>query len=191
MVCRRRWQIFRFFVLLLAHCLSSKLFFLPKQRPAFARSLMSLLVLLSPAGHSSLLLLVYKQGKRNPKKFLLIPAGDVHATDVDPPPASELLSLVSLKYLQGNNDTCLRDSLASALESMGFVAEGQVVAADATLVGCNLDLVQRAAAVVQRVFQKANLQMKKLYNHACSVSQVSRLDAAWPIVLLIQTSDCH
>jgi GNAT superfamily N-acetyltransferase len=133
-----------------------------------------------------------KQGKRNPKKFLLIPAGDVHATDVDPPPASELLSLVSLKYLQGNNDTCLRDSLASALESMGFVAEGQVVAADATLVGCNLDLVQRAAAVVQRVFQKANLQMKKLYNHACSVSQVSRLDAAWPIVLLIQTSDgCH
>jgi hypothetical protein len=133
-----------------------------------------------------------KQGKRNPRKFLMIPAGDVHDTDVDPPPASELLSHVSLKYLQGDNDTCLRDSLASALESMGFVSEGQVVAADANLVGCNPDLVQRAAAVVQRVFQKANLQMKKLHNHACSVSQASRLDSAWPIVLIIQTSDgCH
>jgi hypothetical protein len=35
-----------------------------------------------------------KQGKRNPKKFLFIPAGDVHDTCSDPPPRITSFSLV-------------------------------------------------------------------------------------------------
>jgi hypothetical protein len=43
---------------------------------------------------------------------------------------------------------------------MGFGVEATILAADATLVGCTLNLVQRATAVVQRIFAKANLVLK-------------------------------
>ena len=131
-------------------------------------------------------------GKRNPTKFLLIPAGDVHDTDVDPPPPSEVLAHMSLTYLQGEQDTCLRDSLASALAAMGFVSEAQAVASDADLIGCNIELVQRTVALVANVFAHSNIRLKKLHSHACSVAKMAAQDAAWPILLILQTSDgCH
>ena len=133
-----------------------------------------------------------KQGKRNPRKFLFIPAGDIHDTEADPPPTTELLPHATTAYLQGNNDTCLRDSLASALATMGFALEAKIVAADASLVGSTLELVQKVAAVVQKIFAKSNLVMKKLHNHACAVGDIATLDASWPIILILQTNDgCH
>jgi hypothetical protein len=92
-------------------------------------------------------------------------------------------------YLQGDRDSCLRDSLASALAFMGFGSEAKQLAADAALVGCNLNLVQRTSALLQRLFAKSNLVMKKLYTHPCLVSDIAGQDAAWPILLILQTSD--
>jgi hypothetical protein len=128
-------------------------------------------------------------GKRNPKRYLFIPPGDVHDVETDPPPNTELLSHVTLVYLQGDQDTCLQHSMASALTAMGFEAEAKVVAADAALVGCKVTLVPRAAALIQKVFSKSNLAMKKLHNHACSVAEIAKEDASWPLILIIQTSD--
>jgi hypothetical protein len=131
-------------------------------------------------------------GKRNPKHFLFIPAGDVHDTEVDPPPQSELLSHVGVAYLQGNEDSCVRHSMASALAAMGFVSEAKVVAADTSSIGCNLALVQQTFVLVRKVFAKVNLRMKKLHNHACYVADITAEDALWPMVFIIQTSDgCH
>jgi hypothetical protein len=56
--------------------------------------------------------------------------------EADPPPATELLDVVT-KYQQGDTDSCLRDSLASALAAMGFTAEATVLASKASLLGCN------------------------------------------------------
>jgi hypothetical protein len=52
-------------------------------------------------------------GKRDPKHFLFIRAGDIHDTNLDPPPSSELLLDVHLVCLQGDEDSCLRHSMAS------------------------------------------------------------------------------
>ena len=79
--------------------------------------------------------------------------------------------------------------MASALHAMGFGAEAKVVAADETMLGCTVDLVQRAAAVVKKVFVKSHLEMKKLHSHACSVEEIGTMDATWPILLILQTSD--
>ena len=131
-------------------------------------------------------------GKRNPKKFVFVPAGDTHDTGEDPPPTTEVLTHTSVNYLQGEQDTCLRDSLASALAAMGFVVEAQMVADDAGLVGCTLELVQRAQSVIQRTFAQSNLVFKKLQNHASAVKDIADLESDWPIVLILQTSDgCH
>lgn len=129
---------------------------------------------------------------RNPKSLLFIPAGDVHDTNIDPPPATELLEHVATTYLQGDLDSCLRDSLASALASMGFVSEAKELTLDASLVGCNLDLVERTASLLQKLFVASHLRLTKLANHACSVAQIAAEDSTWPILLIIQTSDgCH
>jgi hypothetical protein len=128
-------------------------------------------------------------GKRNPKAYLFVPAGEVHDTKADPPPPSELLPHATVEYLQGNEDSCLRQSMASALHAMGFGDEAKVVASDATMLGCTVDLVPRAAAVVKKVFVKLHLEMKKLYSHACSIEQIGTQDAAWFILLILQTSD--
>ena len=131
-------------------------------------------------------------GKRNPKRFLFVPAGDVHDTTADPPPSTELIAHVAVAYLQGDQDTCLRHSMASVLAAMGFGSEAKVVAAYASLVGCKIELVRKATGLVQRVFGKSNLIMKKVFNHACSVADIAGEDASWPLVLIIQTSDgCH
>ena len=111
-------------------------------------------------------------GARNPRKLLFIPAGDVHDTNDDPPPSTDILPCVALMYLQGDRDSCLRDSLASALAFMGFGSEAKQLAADAALVGCNLNLVQQTSALLQRLFAKSNLVMKKLHTHPCLVSDV-------------------
>jgi hypothetical protein len=128
-------------------------------------------------------------GKRNPKHFLFIPAGGIHDNDLDPPPSSELLLDGPLAYLQGDEDSCLRHSMASSLAAMGFAAEAKAVAAKTSLLGCNLALVQETVLLVRALFAKANLGMKKLHAHACSIADVEAEDALWPILLIIQTSD--
>jgi hypothetical protein len=128
-------------------------------------------------------------GKRNPNSYLFIPVGDVHDADDDPPPSTELLPHVAVRYLQGNEDSCLRHSMVSALHSMGFVSEAKVLAADVTLLGCTVELVQRATNVIRKVFREVQLGMQKLHKHACSVEQIAKQDASWPIVLILQTSD--
>jgi hypothetical protein len=130
-----------------------------------------------------------KQAKRNPKKTLFIPAGDVHDTCSDPPPHDELLTSFTTTYLQGDQDTCLRDSLASALAAMGFEAEAMILADESSLVGCTVDLLQRTVALVRKTFGKANIVMKKVHSHACAVSDIETCDASWPIILIIQSSD--
>jgi hypothetical protein len=123
---------------------------------------------------------------------LFIPAGDIHDSDLDPPPSSELLLDVPLAYFQDEEDSCLRHSMASSLAAMGFAAEAKAVAAKTSLLGCNLALVQETVLLVRALFAKANLCMKKLHAHACSIADVGAEDASWPIVLIIQTSDgCH
>jgi hypothetical protein len=57
------------------------------------------------------------------------------------------------------------------------------------LVGCNLALVQDTFLLVRKLFAKANLIIKKLHKHACSVAEIASEDALWPILLIIQTSD--
>ena len=128
-------------------------------------------------------------GARKTNKYLFIPAGDVHDVGMDPPPSAELLPDYITKYQQGERDTCLRDSLASALTVVGFVAEADIIASKEELVGSTVDLVTQTIALVRRQFSKARLVMKKIYNHACSVESIAQLDSAWPIVLLLQTSD--
>jgi hypothetical protein len=129
------------------------------------------------------------EGKRNPKSFLFIPAGDAHDTDEDPPPTTELVPHVPVRYLQGNEDSCLRHSMASALDSMGFVREAGLVASNESLVGCTVELVERATVVVRKVFADAQLGMRMLHKHACSVEEMAKQDSTWPIVLILQTSD--
>ena len=128
-----------------------------------------------------------KEGARNPKQFLFIPAGDAHDTVSDPPPASELRLEARTRYLQGDKDTCLRDSLASALAAMGLDAEAKIVATDSDLVGRSLDLVSTASQSVKIHCASVNLVMKRI--HGCSISAIAQLDSAWPIILLFQTSD--
>jgi hypothetical protein len=131
-------------------------------------------------------------GKRNPKSFIFIPAGDVHDACADPPPFTELISHVPVIYLQGAEDSCLRHSMASALAAMGFSIEAKVLSDDTSLVGATVELVQRVSVVVQKLFVSSNLALKKIHNHACSVSDISTEDSSWPIILLLQTSDgCH
>lgn len=130
-----------------------------------------------------------REGKRNPKKFLFLPAGDVHDTEEDPPPPNESLPLVPVAYLQGNEDACLRLSMASALSAMGFKSEASVLASQTDLVGCRLDLIQKTSVLLPKLFLESNLCFKKVHNHACSISDIGKLDASWPIVLVIQTED--
>jgi hypothetical protein len=91
--------------------------------------------------------------------------------------------------MQGDEDSCLRHSMASALVAMGFVSEAKVVEAKTSLVGCNLALVQQTVILVRDLFVKTNLCMKKLHTHACSVTDIAAEDAWWPILLIIQTGD--
>ena len=128
-------------------------------------------------------------GKRNPKHYLYIPAGDVHDTNDDPPPTTELLLHVTVPYLQGEEDSCLRMSMASALSAMGFESEAKEVASQSALVGCRLELIQKATVLVTKVFGQSNLVLKKLHNHASSVAEIAKEDASWPILLIIQTGD--
>ena len=133
-----------------------------------------------------------RAGKRNPKKFLFVPAGDVHDTDDDPPPPTELVPLVPVAYLQGNEDSCLRLSMASALAAMGFDSEALVLASTTELVGCRLELIQKTSVLLPKLFVNSNLCLRKVHNHACSISDIGKLDASWPIVLVLQTEDgCH
>ena len=128
-------------------------------------------------------------GARKTNKYLFIPAGDVHDLGTDPPPSAELLPDYITKYQQGKLDTCLRDSLASALTAVGFGAEAEMIASKEELVGTTVDLVTRIIALVRRQFSKAQLVMKKICNHSSLVESIAQLDSAWPIVLLLQTSD--
>ena len=128
-----------------------------------------------------------KDGARNPKQFLYIPAGDSHDSVSDPPPSTEVLSEARTMYLQGDEDTCLRDSLASALSAMGLGAEAKIVAMDSELIGRSLDLVSTAAKSVKISCAAVNLVMKRV--HGCSIAAIALLDSAWPIILLFQTSD--
>jgi hypothetical protein len=63
------------------------------------------------------------------------------------------------------------------------------VAAKTSLLGCNLALVQETVLLVRDLFAKANLCMKKLHAHACSIADVGAEDTLWPVLLIIQTSD--
>jgi hypothetical protein len=130
-----------------------------------------------------------EKGKRNPNQYLFIPAGDVHSTALDPPPRVELLTHMKVEYQQGDRDSCLRCSLASALAAMGFAMEAQVLANQEALSGCNVELVQSTARAVRTIFASSNVMLNKLHNHACSVASIAAEDAAWPIVLILQTSD--
>ena len=128
-------------------------------------------------------------GGRNPNHYLLIPAGDVHDAEADPPPASELEVDVGVKYQQGSEDTCLRLSMASALAAMGFGDEAKELANDFRLAGSMTDLLRMVVEAVKTVFSSSNLVMKRINNRAFSVDDVSKEDSSWPIVLLLQTSD--
>jgi hypothetical protein len=126
--------------------------------------------------------------KRNPHCYLFIPAGDVKDTDADTSPPVEILTC-KVQYQQGVLDLCLQYSMASALAAMGFVMEAKMLADQATLSGCNVELMQCAAAVVRKVFATSNLVLAKLQDHACAVAYIVQQDSTWPIVLVIQTSD--
>jgi hypothetical protein len=128
-------------------------------------------------------------GKRNPKKYLLIPAGDVHNVVDDPPPQSEILTDVPVKYQQGKSDTCLRDSLASAIHAFGFVEQAKELSETLQLTGCNLELVGEVTAAVRRLFAKDNLELVKVVDNACRVHRIGTEDMSWPIVLVLMTSD--
>ena len=80
-------------------------------------------------------------GGRSPNHYLLIPAADVHDTKADPPRASELNFEVRVTYQQGSEDTCLCQSMASALAAMGFGDEAKKLANDSRLVGSITDLL--------------------------------------------------
>ena len=127
------------------------------------------------------------KGNHNPKKYLLIPAGDKHDIIADPPPANEVMT-TSVRFQQGNEDTCLRDSLASALHTFGFDQQANDLGANCLLAGCNLSLVGDVSAVLRKLFAKENLQLVKLFPHACSVLQVQACDTEWPIVLVLMTN---
>jgi hypothetical protein len=128
------------------------------------------------------------KSNRNPKKYVLIPAGDVHNAVADPPPASELLAM-PVRFQQGDKDTCLRDSLASALHAFGFSRQAVELSSNTQLAGCNLSLVGDVSAVVRKLFAKENLQLVKLFSHACSVAQIHDEEMSWPMVLVLMTND--
>jgi hypothetical protein len=64
-----------------------------------------------------------------PKTFFVL-----FDTDVDPRPPSNLSLDVTVACLQGDEDSCLRHSMASALPAMGFVPEAKAVHRDPDLV---------------------------------------------------------
>jgi hypothetical protein len=128
-------------------------------------------------------------GKRNPKKYLLIPAGDVHDVVSDPPPKSEMLMDVPIKYQQGNSNTCFRDSLASAIHAFGFFANASDLSAMGQLSGCNLQLVQEVSAAVRKIFAKDNLVLVKVFDKTCTISSLQAQDMSWPMVLFLMASD--
>jgi hypothetical protein len=126
--------------------------------------------------------------KRNENKYLYIPAGDSRNTDDDPPPPDELTE-VGVRYQQGTGDSCLRHSMASAFHAMGFTEEAKSLALEESISGSTVGLAERASQFLRKVFQKSNLVLKKVFNTACSVEQVTQEDFGWPMVLIIQTSD--
>ncbi len=128
------------------------------------------------------------KSKRNPKKYILIPAGDIHNVVADPPPASELLN-VPVLYQQGVTDTCFRDSLASALHAFGLIGQAEELSQLKHLAGCNLGLVGDASAAIRKILAKENMELVKVFQHACSVVQINAEDTSWPIVLVLMTND--
>jgi hypothetical protein len=127
--------------------------------------------------------------KRNETKYLYIPAGDARDPDADEPPSEELLTEVSVKYQQGLGNTCLRHSMSSAFHAMGFTENAMKLALETSISGVNVTLVDRAALFVRKQFKDTNLIMKRVFDTACSVDQVTQEDQAWPMLLIIQTSD--
>jgi hypothetical protein len=128
-------------------------------------------------------------GNRNPKKYIKIPAGDVHNVVVDPPPISQILRHVPVVYQQGDFDTCFRDSLASALHAFGLVVQAKELSCNSQLAGCNHQLVRDASNVIRKMFANQNLVLVKIFNHSCSMEQIEAEGTAWPIVLVLMTSD--
>ncbi len=127
--------------------------------------------------------------RRNAKKYLYIPAGDSRNVDDDPPPNDELMAGVGVHYQQGDLDSCLRHSMASALHTMGFAEEAKALALEKSISGSTVLLVERAAQCVRKLFKRSNLVLKKVFSTASSVLQVAQEDSSWPMVLIIQTSD--
>jgi hypothetical protein len=127
--------------------------------------------------------------RRNAKKYLYIPAGDSRNVDDDPPPNDELLAGVGVHFQQGDLDSCLRHSMASALHTMGFAEEAKALALESSISGSTVLLVERAAQCVRKLFKRSNLVLKKVFATASSVAQVAQEDSSWPMVLIIQTSD--
>ena len=122
-----------------------------------------------------------------PSTCLFLPGAFRNLGD-DEPPTDELMDEVRLHYLQGDLDSCLRDSMASAVHDMGFTEEANEVACEDSMSGRTVVLFERAVQVVRKVFQKTNLVLKKV-PHASSIDHVSLEDPNWPMVLVLRTSD--
>jgi hypothetical protein len=127
--------------------------------------------------------------KRNETKYLYIPAGDAREPSDDEPPTEELLTDVGVQYQQGLGNTCLRHSMSSAFHAMGFTENAMQLALETRISGVNVSLVERAAYFVRKQFRVTNLILKRVFDTACSVEAVTQEDQAWPMLLIIQTSD--
>jgi hypothetical protein len=126
--------------------------------------------------------------KRNAGKHLFIPSGASRNLGDDDPPSEELLTGVRVQYLQGELDSCLRDSMASAIHGMGFTEEAQELAREESMSGRTVVLFERAVQVVRKLFKKTNLVLRKV-PHASLMDHVTREDTNWPMVLVLRTSD--
>jgi hypothetical protein len=126
--------------------------------------------------------------KRNAAKHLFIPSGASRDVGDDDPPSDQVLTGFKVHYLQGDLDSCLRDSMASALHGMGFTEEATLLAREESMSGRTVVLFERAVQVVRQLFKKTNLVLKKVA-HASSVDDVTREDTNWPMVLVLKTSD--
>lgn len=82
-----------------------------------------------------------RNSKRNPNKYLYIPAGDAR-TDEDPAPSEELRTDVSVHYQQGGLHSCLRHSMSSAFHAMGFAEEAKDLALEDSITGNTVVLLQ-------------------------------------------------
>ena len=121
-------------------------------------------------------------------KHLFIPAGDSRNPGDDHPAPDLLLLDKQVQYLQGDLDSCLRDSMASAFHAMGFVDEAEVLAKAKSLSRPTVNLISLASQLVRTVFKRAGLVLKKVAKE-CSVDHVAFRDFSWPMVMTLRTDD--